>query len=111
MAALDLSGRRAGGVPSLLGRADDAIELKYVVLAQAFAGHSTKVGLVWTSTGDAISSLSADRGRNIKGKQAGKADYPGPTRYGAQTVSPRFILTARRWRWRWRRWSHDIVSS
>jgi hypothetical protein len=33
MAAFSASGRYAGGVPSLLGCADDAIELEYIVLA------------------------------------------------------------------------------
>ena len=58
MAALDLLGRCAGGMASMLRRTNSAIELEDVVLTRAFAGDPAEIGLVWTRASDAVGGLT-----------------------------------------------------
>src|SRR5262245_55721818 len=52
--AVGAADRRAGGVVSLLGRADDAVELECVVRLSAPGADPAKIGLVGVFTGNAI---------------------------------------------------------
>src|SRR5262245_3834718 len=70
-AAVCVADRRAGGVVSLLGRADDAVELECVVRLRAPGADPAKIGLVGVFTGNAIGCIGKQRGPGGSGEEPG----------------------------------------